>query len=142
MMKCPAYDKPLDKPLQLYVVVQLTNTGKEKLAALCRKDRGHYLESNHSNPAFDGFVVYRVSDGVGLRGLRVIPSFAELSSVVLDPGETTEFRCPVRVPPDNTLEKIQFRYRIDADIAGRFGAWSGEVEAPIMRQRMGYPPSK
>ncbi len=138
----PSYDKPLDSPLQLEIVIQLTNTGKERLTVLCRRANLHFMESNHSDPTLDALAVYRISYPTGIRGIRVIPSVTELMPVTLEPGESTEFRCPVRISAKNTLEKIRFHYWIDEDIGRRFGAWFGDITAPVKRQRMGYPPRK
>jgi hypothetical protein len=138
----PSYDRPLENPIQLEVVVQLTNVGKERITVFCRKEKVPFFESNHSDPAFDGFAIYRVSFLTGLRGIRVIPAISELAPVVLEAGESTEFRCPIRVTPKNTLEKIKLRYLVDEDIGRRFGAWYGDIEAPILRQRMAYPSRK
>lgn len=128
------YDAPLEKPVKIYVVVQLKNLGKFEETVLCKKTDPHYVFNQNGNLSIDGAIVYRVSYDAALGGGVIIPSISEMLPVRLGPGELTEFRFIVVLAKGVTPEKMRFHYQVDPDIAGRFSGWSGDISAMIHRQ--------
>jgi hypothetical protein len=131
------YDKPLEHSDKFNIAIRLENTGSREIVVICKRTSPVYVRLNTEQDDRVGVdkIIYKVDYSKGLNGKINVPAESEMMLVRLQPGESTEWWVEVKISVRARLDRIEFVYRIEKDLADRFGAWSGQLAVPLRRQR-------